>query len=164
MNYTFGMKLRNIFVLAVIVFALGSLAVREFRSPKSDVSKDERSQKENTTLLTPGVDSRVRVTHPQPNEIMASPYTFDGEARGTWFFEASFPVRVEDTAGNILGRGYAQAEGEWMTEEFVPFRGTVEFISEKDQLGRVVFEKDNPSGLPEHAAETSVPVQITKKK
>lgn len=146
------MKLRNIFVLAAVVFALGSLAVREFRSPKPESRKDE--------LLTPGVDSMVRVSHPQPNEVMTSPYTVDGEARGTWFFEASFPVRVEDTAGNILGRGYAQAEGEWMTEEFVPFRGTVEFVADKGQPGRVVFEKDNPSGLPEHAAEILVPVRI----
>ncbi|MEX2014127.1 MAG: Gmad2 immunoglobulin-like domain-containing protein, partial [Parcubacteria group bacterium] len=85
-----------------------------------------------------------------------------GEARGNWYFEASFPVRVLDANGKELGRGIAQAEGEWMTTNFVPFRATVRFSPPTTETGTVVFQKDNPSGLPEHDAEVKVPVRFSQ--
>jgi hypothetical protein len=47
---------------------------------------------------------------------------------------------------------------EWMTEEFVPFEAVVEFDDPAVEKGILVFEKDNPSGLPENADEFRIPV------
>lgn len=92
------------------------------------------------------------------NDPVASPMTITGEARGNWYFEASFPVRLFDSAGNELAVGIAQAQGEWMTTEFVPFSVTLTFTEPASGTGLLVFQKDNPSGLPEHDNQLEIPV------
>lgn len=108
-------------------------------------------------------DNLIRVTSVERDDIVSSPLTITGEARGTWFFEASFPISVVDWDGLIIGEGIATAEGEWMTEEFVPFSATIEFTVADDtpyRRGAVIFKKDNPSGLPEHDDALEIPVQF----
>ncbi|MHB9027718.1 MAG: Gmad2 immunoglobulin-like domain-containing protein, partial [Candidatus Latescibacterota bacterium] len=92
--------------------------------------------------------------------IVRSPLLVEGEARGTWYFEATFPLRLLDGSGNELAVGYAQAEGEWMTENFVPFRGRLEFATPRTDTGTLILERANPSGLPEHAREMRAPVRF----
>ncbi len=86
-----------------------------------------------------------------------------GMARGTWYFEASFPITVVNWDGLIIGEGYATAQGEWMTEEFVPFEGTIKLeeaalTNSPSMRGAIIFHKDNPSGLPEHDDALEIPV------
>jgi hypothetical protein len=95
---------------------------------------------------------------PRPNETVTSPLTLHGKARGTWFFEASFPVQVLDAHNNVLAAGAAQAEGDWMTEAFVPFTIQLTFSQPSDKTGKLLLKKDNPSGLPEHDDELVVPI------
>jgi len=102
----------------------------------------------------------VVMSEPKRGEFMVSPATIRGKARGTWFFEASFPVTLNDANGTILGQGIAQAEGEWMTTAYVPFSLTLTFIDPPTTMGTLVFHKDNPSGLPEHDAQVSIPVRF----
>ncbi|HBB27246.1 TPA: hypothetical protein DCZ36_01965, partial [Candidatus Gracilibacteria bacterium] len=91
-----------------------------------------------------------------------SPLTIRGEARGYWFFEASFPVVLTDKKGRVLTGTIATAQSEWMTEEFVPFEAVLNF--EGSQLpegkGILVLKRDNPSGLPENDDALKVPVSI----
>lgn len=101
----------------------------------------------------------IRVTEPQPNATISSPVTIKGEARGTWYFEASFPVRLLDNQGNEIAVVPAQAQGEWMTTEFVPFEVSLPFTTTATE-GMLVLEKDNPSGLPENAASVEIPVKF----
>ncbi len=42
----------------------------------------------------------VVVTSPAANALVQSPLTVSGKARGGWYFEASFPVRLLDDQGN----------------------------------------------------------------
>jgi cyclophilin family peptidyl-prolyl cis-trans isomerase len=116
------------------------------------VTVAERKAKEKSDL--------IRVRRPRVNEIITSPVAIEGEARGFWFFEASFPIKVLDDNGKELGVGVAQAQSEWMTEDFVPFRAEVGFKAPPGNNGELVFEKDNPSGLPEHADEIRIPVRF----
>lgn len=102
----------------------------------------------------------IRVTQPQPNDLIASPLTVTGEARGNWFFEASFPMRLYDGNGREIGLAIAQAQGEWMTTQFVPFRAELTFEAPATERGTLVLEKDNPSGLPEHADELRISVRF----
>lgn len=102
----------------------------------------------------------IRISNPRPNQAIESPITITGEARGYWFFEASFPVKLLDGDGNVVASGIAQAEGEWMTEDFVPFKAELTFSQPTTSNGTLVLEKDNPSGLPENADELRVPVKF----
>ena len=93
-------------------------------------------------------------------DFVKSPLVVAGEARGFWFFEASFPIRLYDVDGKELAVGIAQAQEEWMTEDFVPFRAELLFTKPNTSEGVLVLEKDNPSGLPEHADEFRIPVRF----
>ena len=88
---------------------------------------------------------------------MKSPVTVKGKARGTWFFEASLPVLVTDSHNNVIASAAAQADGEWMTTEYVDFSVTIPF-STNQPFGFIVIKKDNPSGLPENDAQIKIPV------
>lgn len=94
----------------------------------------------------------VKVETPLPESEISSPLTIKGEARGGWFFEASFPVILTNWDGLIIAEGVATAQGEWMTSEYVPFEATLEFTVDTSvsNRGALILKKDNPSGLPEH--------------
>lgn len=57
-------------------------------------------------------DNFIRIASPRPNEVVASPLQVRGVARGSWFFEASFPIELRDANGNVLVSHYASVEGE----------------------------------------------------
>jgi hypothetical protein len=79
-----------------------------------------------------------------------SPLKISGQARGVWFFEASFPIVLTNWDGVIIAEGIATANSEWMTEDFVSFTATLNFV--KPSLynsGNLILQKDNPSGMPE---------------
>jgi len=100
----------------------------------------------------------IRLTNPRPNQEIESPLAITGEARGNWFFEASFPVKLIDGNGFTLGQTIAQAQGDWMTENFVSFRADMRFARSFTSKGWLILEKDNPSGLPENADELKIPI------
>ncbi|OGF73511.1 hypothetical protein A2W48_00110 [Candidatus Giovannonibacteria bacterium RIFCSPHIGHO2_12_44_12] len=105
-------------------------------------------------------ENLIRLNSPKPNDVVSSPLLIDGEARGTWYFEASFPVSLYDANGKLLARTPAEAQGEWMTENFVPFKAGLKFDPPTTDTGFLILEKDNPSGLPEHADELKIPVRF----
>lgn len=104
----------------------------------------------------------IKVTSPRANQTVQSPLTIKGEAKGFWFFEASFPVKILDEGGNVLGQGIAQAKSDWMTEDFVPFEAIIDFEAPATEKGFLVLRKDNPSGLPEHDEEFRIPIVLEK--
>lgn len=108
-------------------------------------------------INTPTADL-IHVTVPLPNVLVQSPLVVKGEARGSWYFEASFPVKILDANGKQLGIVPAQAKGDWMTTDFVLFEATLQFDAPTTETGTVVFQKDNPSGLPENDASISIPI------
>ncbi len=110
-----------------------------------------------------GESDLIRVTSPMSGATITSPVTITGEARGTWYFEASFPIAVVDWDGKIIGEGHAEAQADWMTSEFVPFKAIVTFDTSEihnaySKRGTLILKKDNPSGLPEHDAAIEIPV------
>ncbi len=104
----------------------------------------------------------VTVTNVQAGDIVRSPLTVEGSAKGTWYFEASFGLQLLNAQGNILDEAPAQAEGNWMTEEQVPFTGTLTFNVSKLTDATLVLRKANPSGLPENDAEIRLPVLLSQ--
>jgi len=106
----------------------------------------------------------IRLTTPKPNEVIQSPLTLEGVARGTWYFEASFPIALVDWDGRIIAEGHAEAQSDWMTTEFVPFKAVLNFSTPTypTGLGRgaLILKKDNPSGLPEHDDALEIPIRF----
>lgn len=102
----------------------------------------------------------IVVESPRAYEEISSPFLIKGKARGSWFFEADFLIKLLDENGNLLATAIAQAQGDWMTTDFVPFEAKLTFSAPAAKKGFLVFEKDNPSGLPEHADELRVPIEF----
>lgn len=101
----------------------------------------------------------IRINIPRPNQVIDNPLELSGEARGNWFFEGDFPVILTDWDGKIIAEGFATAEGEWMTEDFVTFTGTIEFEKpDYNNKGTLILRKDNASGLPEHDDALEIPI------
>ncbi len=93
---------------------------------------------------------------------ITSPLTITGKMLGPWFFEASFPITLVDWDGRIIAETFAQAEGEWMTTDYVPFTTTLTFTPPPGNIprGAIIFKKDNPSGLPEHDDAIELPIRF----
>ncbi len=102
----------------------------------------------------------ISVAIPTPRSLIQSPLTATGTARGYWFFEASFPIELFDENNQLIAQGIGQAQGDWMTEDFVPFTATLTYTNSVEQNGTLVFKKDNPSGLSENDDELRIPVVI----
>ncbi len=100
---------------------------------------------------TPLSDDKVVLAQPLPGATVASPLKVSGKARGPWFFEASFPIILKNQNGVVIAQGIAQAQGEWMTTDFVDFETTLTFTKPPaGQTGTLILQRDNPSGLPEN--------------
>lgn len=104
----------------------------------------------------------ILISFPQENDSVLSPLLVSGLARGQWFFEATFPLEVVDAHGISLGAGYVQSFSNWMTEEFIPFQGEVEFSESTTKKGTLIISNANPSGLSKHHREVRVPIQFTR--
>ncbi len=103
-------------------------------------------------------DALIRISTPRPNTTIRNPLVVKGMARGSWFFEAQFPVKLFDGNGELLASTPASAKGEWMTSDFVPFEATLTFTAPTTTTGTLVLLKDNPSGLPENEDELRIPI------
>lgn len=109
----------------------------------------------------------IRVESLTARDLVASPLTVTGRARGNWYFEASFPVKLLDADGNVLVEHYAQAQGDpvtgevnWMTTDFVSFSATLTFTMPATETGTLILQKDNPSGEPQFDDSLSIPVRF----
>ncbi len=74
------------------------------------------------------------------------------------FFEGTFPIRLIDQDGKEIVVTHAEAQSDWMTEDFVPFIATMTFNAGSATSGILYFEQDNPSGNPEMLVPYEVPV------
>ncbi len=111
-----------------------------------------------TTLAS--LDDLITVTSPLPNSIISSTtITVTGKARGNWYFEASFPVKLKDANGTVIAQGPAQAQSDWMTTDYVPFIISLTFPAQPTgSKGTLVLMNDNPSGDPAKQKELDIPV------
>jgi len=100
------------------------------------------------------------VFSPRPNQLVTSPLQISGVARGSWFFEASFPVELIADDGKIIEKGVATTKGNWMTSKFVAFSASLKFSKPASQKGTLILKKANPSGLPENADQISIPINF----
>lgn len=130
---------------------------RQCKTPDGRTYAEELPEK--VTYTNSSADMIV-VELPYPGAVTGKEFSVIGKARGTWFFEASFPIEVLDSNSKTLAIAIAQAEGDWMTQDFVPFKTTVKIPESYTGMATLVLKKDNPSGLPENDASISFPITI----
>ncbi len=106
-------------------------------------------------------DDLIRISEPRPNSVVTSPFKISGMARGSWFSEGSFPVRIVDGNGEILARGVAETKSRGLTKEFFSFAGELSFSTPTTTTGMLFLDKDSPSGLPEYADTLWVPIRFS---
>ena len=92
------------------------------------------------------LDDLIRVTAPVENAVISSPFVVRGDARGTWFFEGSFPVALYDADGKLLDESFGHSPESWMTPEFIPFESTVEWTAPTGTEAWLELALDNPAG------------------
>ena len=170
-----------IFLIVIVLFAVLAFSGRQDSLPKSVNNFEECVEAGNLILESYPEQCRAKdgktfvreignelekadlisVSYPRPNQTIGSPFTIKGEARGFWFFEASFPFRLVDENSNVLVESFIQADGEWMTENFVSFKKEgIVFEKPTTDRGWLMLEKDNPSGLEQNADELRIPVNF----
>jgi hypothetical protein len=156
-------------VLAIIIFAAG-MAIYFFVD--EETVEDASSETLSENIVPPrsdGDDFDGLAVFPTWSTLEPAtfPVLIDGEARGPWFFEATFPVQILLADGVVLGEGYAQAQGVWMTEDIVPFYAEIKLAENAPEYvgtAALVLRKANPSGLPENDAQftTTIVVDTTQ--
>ncbi|MFA5359975.1 MAG: GerMN domain-containing protein [Patescibacteria group bacterium] len=174
----------KIFIGVILVAAIATVAILSIRflsSPEDAwlckngqwVKHGSPSASEPTTgcgsSQNPVPTDEVIVTRPEANQTINSPLTVEGQARGNWFFEASFPIELVDDQGKILGQSFVQAQSDpsheggvnWMTTDFVPFKGELNYQVATTTTGKLVLKNDNPSGLAENDKKIEIPVLIS---
>lgn len=103
--------------------------------------------------------STITIISPVRDSEISSPLSISGRAKGSWFFEGSFPVALLDSNNNIIAEGHVTAKGEWMTENLVPFLGTLQFNNYiKGSNGFLLLSRDNTSGRLEHDESVKIPI------
>lgn len=135
---------------------------RQCRTPDGRIFVEggEATAGGDEALDAAATDSRLRLSTPRPNAVVSSPLEVSGTARGAWYFEADFPVRLLDDEGRELAAAPARAQGEWMSEDFVPFEATVAFGRPATRTGVLALERSNASGLAGNAALVALPVRF----
>ncbi|MFZ2836624.1 hypothetical protein D3C85_371620 [compost metagenome] len=142
-------------------------------SPRQCRVPDGTTYAEPTTPTNDGVNTATReFTSPKgvtvrlhdwtERQVISSPLVLAGEIPGSWSFEASFPVLLLDPARKTIGQAVAGLEGDWMTDNYVPFSSTLTFEAPSaGGSGVLVLRKDNPSGLPENDDEIEIPITFS---
>lgn len=90
----------------------------------------------------------IQIENPRPNSSIKSPLAISGKAGGSWFFEASFSIKIYDKNENLLGTAIASTMSNWMTSEFVPFTAVLKFKTPTTKKGRLILEKTTPRDYP----------------
>lgn len=103
----------------------------------------------------------IKLESPLAGATISSPLAISGVATGAWMFEGSMNAVLTNWDGEIIGEALLSAEGDWMTEELVPFSGTMEFDTpDYGERGSLIIEGSNPSGLPENDKFLEIQIQF----
>lgn len=124
------------------------------------------------SVLTTGLNEQLEASYLNDNSVdivlisplnistITSPFQMIGKAKGIWFFEGIFNVRLYDENGKLLGFTNAEAQSEWMTEDYVNFYASLEFETTTSKKGYLIFSKPDPSGLNVNLKEFIIPVSF----
>jgi hypothetical protein len=163
-----GMRALILFIIAIVVLAIigGGAWFLTHQLPLSPQTSTTTptgnigNPPPAAFTYTNATKDNVVVDSPAPGATVGHAITVIGKARGNWYFEASFPLSIEDPVGHVIDQTPAQAQGDWMTTDFVPFSGTLMIPPNYSGPAIIIIHNDNPSGDPARDASVSFPVTI----
>ena len=150
--------MKRAWVLVLAGFVTAAVAAAALGVWVSD--KDEPPAMAETTTYTSEKGDTITVTKPATNAEVSSPLQVKGRVPGLWSFEASFGVEVLDADRKRLASHYAQVQGDWMTEEEVPFVADVTFAKPSTDSGFLVLRKANPESGSQGADSVEIPIRF----
>jgi len=148
-----------IVIVLFIVIVVGVIVLVVLPASTANAPTNTDTNPATTTPVAASIPDLITVASPLPKATVASPLSISGQARGTWFFEASAPVQLKNSSGTVIASAPATAQGNWMTTDFVPFTASLTFPAQTPgSTGTLVLMNDNPSGDPENQKELDIPV------
>ena len=105
-----------------------------------------------------GID--IRIDAPLKDGRVASPLGIIGQVPGSWSFEASFPIVLQDDTGKTLAQTTGKVLGDWMTSELTPFSASLNFDQPTSATGQLILKKENPSGQADRDDQVVLPVRF----
>ena len=160
-------------VLVVILLAAGVVAwlwtrpasqvdnsTDQSQAEKPDSDKDTSTPQVDRLTSAKGVE--VRLDNISSGLTVSSPLTVTGEVPGSWSHEGAFTITLSyGDDDSVLVESSASLDGDWMTEEMVPFSALLEFTLPDDVTeGALTLHRANPSGLAENDDSVSIPVKF----
>lgn len=127
---------------------------------QNEIKQLEQQDQTINTSYTSQKGVKLNVYTPISDTTITRPLKIVGEVPGNWSFEASFPVLLKDDQGKVIAQQPATLQGDWMTEDLVPFIATLDFSQPAGTTGTLVLQKDNPSGLAENDDSVSIPIKF----
>jgi hypothetical protein len=105
----------------------------------------------------PAIGGLARVSTPVATSTVTSPLHVTGVAPANWFFENSFPVRLENAQGQVIAEGPATPRVNWTQPGDKEFDATLIFTGSGPAT--LVLHEDMPAneGAPR---EVRVPVVL----
>ncbi|MBI1866359.1 MAG: GerMN domain-containing protein [Candidatus Staskawiczbacteria bacterium] len=138
-----------ILILSIIVLAIGAFTFWQQNNEETPPSE---------------IKSGIEVFLPKLDEEVSSPLEIKGTVNGLgWIgFEGQVgTVKLLDSEGKELAATYLKATTDWM-QPSVRFETTLDFISLNAGEGKLVFNNENPSDLPQFNRQFILPVKIAK--
>ncbi|MBP9758239.1 GerMN domain-containing protein [Candidatus Dojkabacteria bacterium] len=156
------------FLLSIIIILLGIILYKLVFTNKSNTTDDLSTPNVTVTSFPSKGINRVfsqkgeelQIFQPDSLSEIKSPLVIEGEVRGVWYFEGTFPIRIEDKDGNLIKQGIAQSSEDWMSDDWVGFRASIDFDVENTTDAKIVFERSNPSGLPENEDQATFDITL----
>lgn len=151
---------RKIIISTVIILVAILLIALIFDWGRREAKAPELNSDASTTQSYPLISEMpIVVNNIKDNQQVSNPIKIEGKARGSWFFEAVFPIQLIDDNGNIIASTQAHAESDWATSSFVNFTAIIDYIkSTSTKHALIVLSNDNPSGNPDFDQSIFIPV------
>ena len=157
--------------LATIIaetLSMGAVAYTSMMADRDHYSAErKREHQANQSVVVPLSNSytstkgvKIYIYFPRANTKTSSPLPVVGTVPGSWSFEASFPIRLEENNGKIIAQTNAHVLGNWMSTNLVIFSAQLTFPNQPSGDGKLIIEKDNPSGLTQNSDYVSIPIRF----
>ena len=153
-------------ILMIVIIVLGVSSIYWFARPAPEKENSNLKPDEEPAVFLSGnreaLKEEIIVANLADNNFISSPLEIKGQAKGSWFYEGEFAVRLVSEGGLVLGQGFAFAQTDWMTEGLVGFSAEIEFAPNEAQRGGLYFTKSNPAGLAEEEKELIIRVRFNE--
>jgi len=121
----------------------------------------EEKEEEKGTEITSEKGVNIKLNNIKEGDTVEIGFKVEGSIPGSWFTEGVFPVRViEKETNSVIITNTARADGEWMTEDYVPFSFVIDAEITKEGSFILRFDKANPSGLSDNYDYASLSVNL----